>query len=96
MLLQWAGAVAAAAAAQELEAAAEERASIRQHTSAHEPAYVSMRQHTSAANEQDFTSAKVQIRAPENFESCANASATERPNTEGSALLQVSVFVLMH
>ena len=100
MLLQWAEAVAAAAAAKELEAAAyvsirqrmsqhtsayeleasaEESASIRQHTSAHESAYVSIRQHTSAANEQDFTSAKVQILTPECYKSCAKTSSTDRP-----------------
>ena len=96
MLLQWAEAVAAAAAAKELEAAAyvsirqrmsqhtsayelessaEESASIRQHTSAHESAYVSIRQ----ANEQDFTSAKVQILTPECYKSCAKTSSTDRP-----------------
>jgi hypothetical protein len=97
VLLQWAAAVAAAAAAKELAAAAEERASIRQHTSAHELAHVSTRQHTSAANEQDFTSAKVQILTPANYKSCAKASSTELgPATEGGVLLQVSVFVLLH
>jgi len=69
VLLQWAGAVATAAAAKELEAAAEERASMRQHTSAHQSAYVSIRQHTSAANEQDFASVKVQILTPESYKS---------------------------
>jgi hypothetical protein len=88
VLLQWAGAVAAAAAAKELEAAAEERASIRQHTSAHESAHVSTRQHTSAAHQQDFASAKVQMLTPATYKSCANASSSELSSSVEEAFAQ--------